>query len=219
MARVRKRIRAWDLAATVGGGDFTAGVKMSQTEEGIFYVEDVVRGQWSPFERDQVIVQTATLDGPSVIIWIEEEPGSSGKSVSAALIKLLAGWIVHAERMTGDKVVRAQPMAAQAEARNIKLVKGPWNRIFLDELHGFPDAAHDDQVDAATLAFNKLAGKGKRVFESEGNEVRRQQAAAEQPQRQERRPIYEEIVIPHASPEETRKAQEGWTFDQIMRRR
>jgi hypothetical protein len=36
---------------------------------------------------------------------------------------------------------------------------GHWTKDFLDEVELFPFAAHDDQVDAASLAFNKLARK------------------------------------------------------------
>jgi phage terminase large subunit-like protein len=36
-------------------------------------------------------------------------------------------------------------------------VAGAWNRAFLDEHEQFPVGTHDDQVDAASGAFNKLA--------------------------------------------------------------
>jgi predicted phage terminase large subunit-like protein len=38
----------------------------------------------------------------------------------------------------------------------VKLVEGPWNRAFIEELCAFPNAAHDDQVDAASAAFRAL---------------------------------------------------------------
>ena len=64
---------------------------------------------------------------------------------------------VYAERPTGDKVVRAGPLSAQAEAHNVKLVRANWNRAYLDELDGFPEGRFVDQVDASSGAFNKLA--------------------------------------------------------------
>lgn len=48
-------------------------------------------------------------------------------------------------------------MAAQAERGNIRLIRGNWNAQFLDEMYAFPEGAHDDQVDAASGAFNALA--------------------------------------------------------------
>ena len=60
-------------------------------------------------------------------------------------------------RPTGEKSVRAKPASAQAEAGNVKLVRGPWNDTFLDEVCSFPNAQHDDQVDAFADALNELA--------------------------------------------------------------
>ena len=37
------------------------------------------------------------------------------------------------------------------------LLEGEWNDVFMDELEGFPDALHDDQVDAASDAFSMVA--------------------------------------------------------------
>jgi predicted phage terminase large subunit-like protein len=66
---------------------------------------------------------------------------------------MLAGWNVRGMRPASDKVTRAGPVAAQALAGNVKLLRGEWNGHFLSELHGFPDLPHDDQVDALSGAF------------------------------------------------------------------
>jgi len=47
--------------------------------------------------------------------------------------------------------------AAQCESGNVKVLKGDWNTAFLDELCSFPYSRNDDQVDAASGAFTKLA--------------------------------------------------------------
>jgi len=153
-----KRVRYWDKAgSTSKKSDFTAGVLMARDSDGIYYVEDVVHGQYSDLERERIIKQTAQLDGPSVAIWHEQEPGSGGKDSAAATTRMLAGYTVHAERVSGDKETRASPFAAQCEAHNAKLVRGDWNASYLEELTAFPNAAHDDRVDASSGAFNKLA--------------------------------------------------------------
>jgi len=152
-----KRFRAWDKAGTDDGGDYTVGVLMSATKEGRYYVEDVVRGRWSSHERNQVMRQTAEMDGTAVKIWIEQEPGSGGKESAEYTTTLLAGFAVEAERATGDKVVRADPFSSQVQAGNVSLVRGEWNRDYIDELTMFPNGKNDDQVDASSLAFNKLA--------------------------------------------------------------
>ena len=142
--------------STEGGGAYSAGVKMARAS-GTYYVEDVVRGQWSPHQRNLVMRQVAEADGPEVAIHMEQEPGSGGKESALLSIRELAGYSVHAETVTGDKVTRAQGLSAQAEAGNVKLVRGEWNEAYLSELHGFPEGKYKDQIDSSSAAFNKLA--------------------------------------------------------------
>jgi hypothetical protein len=155
--RLARRVRAWDKASTPGAGDWTAGVLMSLDDDGVYYVEHVIRGQWSPAERNRVIQQTAMMDGTDIEIWLEQEAASSGKESAQISIRELAGFVVHAEPVSGDKVTRARQFSAQVEGGNVRLLEAEWNMDYLDELHGFPKAAHDDQVDASSMAFNKLA--------------------------------------------------------------
>lgn len=152
-----RRCRGWDKAGTEGGGNASAGVKLARDTRGITYVEDVVTGHWSSGQRNTVIHQTAQFDGPACLVRIEQEPGSSGKESAEISVRELAGYDVKAKPSTGDKVTRAKPLAAQAEAGNVKLVRGPWNEAYLRELHNFPSGALDDQVDGSSQAFNALA--------------------------------------------------------------
>ena len=47
-------------------------------------------------------------------------------------------------------------MSAQAEAGNVKIVRGPWNDDFLRVLENFPTGRHDDEVDARSGAHQVL---------------------------------------------------------------
>lgn len=152
-------IRWWDKAATAGAGDYTAGVLMAR-HGGAFFIVDVVRGQWSSGERDTIIKQTAELDKQQyghVQQWQEQEPGSSGKDAALAFKRLLVGHSAYFETSTGSKEQRADPFRSQAEAGNVYLVSGDWNRVYLEELTAFPHGSHDDMVDGTSGAFNKLA--------------------------------------------------------------
>ena len=55
-------------------------------------------------------------------------------------------------------------LAAQFEAGNVKILKGPWNKDFINEMVWFKgdDTGHDDQVDAVAGAYEDL------VFGDEG---------------------------------------------------
>ena len=156
----KRTVRAWDFAATeVKAGrrpDWTVGMRVSLIGD-VFYVEDVVRGQWKPSAVEQTLTATASQDGLSVTVRMPQDPGAAGKADAATKIKLLKGYDAKAVSPTGEKSVRARPASAQAEAGNVKLVRGLWNTAFLDELCVFPAGTHDDQVDAFADAVNELA--------------------------------------------------------------
>jgi predicted phage terminase large subunit-like protein len=132
---------------------------MSRVEPGVYYIEDVRRAQLSPLGVEHLITNTAAQDGQSVKVWMEQEGGSAGKMVISHYAKLLSGYAFRGNHPTGSKELRADPFAAQAEAGNVKLVRGSWNKEWLDEVCGFPLGANDDQVDSADGAFDKLANR------------------------------------------------------------
>ena len=156
-----RRCRAWDLAATQKRAgnrpDWTCGVRVARDQSGIFYVEHVVREQESPGQVERILKTTAGADPLGTTVRLPQDPGQAGKAQAETLIKLLAGYGVIVKPVSGDKETRARPAAAQAEAGNVRLVRGLWNEAFLDELCGFPAGAHDDQVDAFADALNELA--------------------------------------------------------------
>ena len=169
-ADARSRVRRWDLAASEGAGDWTAGVRMSQaggqsvhtadgqrTTGGQFYVEDVIRIRESGTRVRQAIKNAATHDGQGCHIVVPQDPGQAGKDQASSIVAENAGWRISSERETGSKTTRAEPFAAQCEAGNVSLLRGPWNEAFISELCSFPGQGADDQVDAAAGAFNKLA--------------------------------------------------------------
>jgi predicted phage terminase large subunit-like protein len=158
----KRVIRGWDKAATKNGGDYTAGVKMGQALDGTFWILDVEHGQWDSTEREARMKMVAVRDTRKVRIVIEQEGGSSGKDSMLATTRNLAGFAVKHRTMgrhTGGKVWRADPLAGQVNAGNVRMVKAPWNEGLLEELKYFPNWKHDDRVDASSLAFNELVGK------------------------------------------------------------
>ena len=155
-------VRFWDCAATEAkpgkDPDWTVGTLMRRHETtGIFYVIDVVRLRATPADVDATITQTAQLDGQSVRICEEQEPGSSGKSVIAAHTRMLAGYLYKGVPATGEKTLRWRALASQCEAGNVKLLEGEWNQAWLQEMCAVPDAKHDDQADSVAGAFNEIA--------------------------------------------------------------
>lgn len=156
---ILKTVRYWDKAATEGAGAWTVGVRMSQLQTGKWLVEDVKRGRWNTHEREQIIRSVAEADGVRVTVWIEQEPGSGGKDSADATIRNLAGFAVYAERPTGDKAFRADPFSVQVNNGNVQMLRGDWNREYVEELRFFPNGKYKDQVDASSGAFTKLVNK------------------------------------------------------------
>jgi len=150
-------VRYWDKAGTEGGGAFSSGVKMHRLRSGRFVVEDVRRGHWSSSKREAIIKQTAEMDGKKVSVWVEQEPGSSGKESAENTIRNLAGFVIKADRVTGSKEVRAEPYAVQVENKNVDLMVGDWNKEFLNQHEYAPVGKYKDDWDAAAGALNKLA--------------------------------------------------------------
>ncbi len=161
-----RRVRAWDLAGTPKDPgrshdpDWTAGVLLGRAADDTTVVIDVQRLRGTASQVEAAVEETAEADGSGTAIWMEQEPGSAGLTVADHYARrVLRGFNFHAERASGDKATRAQPLAAAAEQGLVKLLAGPWNKAFLDELEVFPFGQHDDQLDACALAFNKLARK------------------------------------------------------------
>ena len=113
----------------------------------------MVRIQQSPLGVQSAIKNTASQDGVSVRIGIEQDPGQAGVSEADYLVRMLQGYNVKTVKATKDKVTRALPASSQAKAGNIKILQAPWNEDFFRELENFPEGAHDDIVDALSGAF------------------------------------------------------------------
>ena len=160
-SKVTHTVRYIDKAGTESeDAAFTAGVRMHSMSDGTFVISHVYRGQWSALEREEKIKAWAEIDASefgSLEIWTEMEPGSGGKESAEATIRMLAGHSAYADRVTGSKVVRAEPFAAMVQGNSVSLVAGEWVADFLDECETFPVGRWKDQVDAAAGAFSKLS--------------------------------------------------------------
>ena len=168
-ANVAQEVRSWDAAATEGGtGARSAGVRMALTADGKFVVRHVVKGRWEDVGLH--MRATAELDGPSVWVSEEQEPGGSGKAVTIARRKLLRGYAYQAISKRVDKRVAAGPLRTSAEAGDVLLyvpldasgapdaTAAQMMQEFLDEITLFPAGSLKDQVDAASQAHSVLNG-------------------------------------------------------------
>ena len=104
---------------------------------------------------------------------LEQEPGSSGKKDADYFVRsVLAGYPARAVPTSRNKILNARPFAGQQQAGNVRLVRklredgsygrADWWEMFTAEAASFPRGAHDDMVDAASQAYNDLAGRAMR---------------------------------------------------------
>jgi predicted phage terminase large subunit-like protein len=159
-----QKVRYWDLAgtepkATNPDPDYTAGVLLGKSDSGAFYILDVRLARMTPGGIEQLVSQTAEIDGHGVTVVIEQEPGSSGLAIVDHYRRsVLPSYAVYGNRPTGDKITRARPVSARVEAGDFTIVRGVWNTEFLDMVCRFPsEGVHDDPVDGLSGGFEILA--------------------------------------------------------------
>ena len=158
-----QRVRYWDLAATEQkegvDPDWTAGVLMG-VEDGAYQVQvqDVQRFRVGPAEVEERIGSQAAIDGPTVPVRIEQEPGSAGVIAMDHYARhVLQGRDFQGVRSTGSKAERARPFASAISNGLVSLrSEAPWVRDLTKEMRSFPLGTHDDQVDAMSGAMSAL---------------------------------------------------------------
>jgi len=163
-----KIVRYWDLAATekteFNDPDWTVGIKLGRDRNGGYWLLDTVRARANPGDIEKLLFNTATQDGKEVVIGFGQDPGQAGKSQALHLVRSLSGFRVQPAPESGDKITRFGPFSSQCSAGNVKIRRGSWNEELFRLLEGFPDLAHDDEVDACSGAFEmlnrKMAGEG-----------------------------------------------------------
>ena len=156
-----QRVRYWDFAATEQkegvDPDWTAGVLMA-VEDGEYQVQDVQRFREGPAEVEVRVKAQAQIDGPSVPVRIEQEPGSAGKIVIDHYARhVLPGSDFRGVRSSGPKPERARPLAASISNGLVSLrSEAPWVRDLVNEMRSFPLGTHDDQVDGMSGVMTAL---------------------------------------------------------------
>ena len=136
--------------------------------KGMWYVMDSIAVQEGPAEVERLFVNTSrqdaltsTRENATYRARWEVEPGSAAVRDNRRLVGMLAGIDAAGVRPTGAKLQRSKALAAQAQAGNVKLVKGAWNEAWLIHMHHQPDWPHDDTHDASAGAFNETIGQRK----------------------------------------------------------
>lgn len=155
-------VRAWDLAATEKGGDYSVGMLIGMESDGRTTIFDNVREQVETSGRDALQLATAKKDGKDVVITVPDDPGAGGTTTVFHIQQLLKGYEVVPRSTTGAKADRARNFAGAVNSGEVSFADDSWmpedkrwiettKLIFRD----FPLADFDDDVDSAGDGYNE----------------------------------------------------------------
>jgi predicted phage terminase large subunit-like protein len=169
-----RKVRGYDLAASEGkNAAATASVKGFVDQYGRVIIEDVREIRKEAENVKAHMLTIARMDGVETEVDIPQDPGQAGKTQVVDLVKNLAGFVTKYSTESGDKTLRAQPLASQVEIGNVYLVKGKWNKKFVDQAATFPNGKFKDMIDAASRMYSNLirtrvrkVSGGPKVFEN-----------------------------------------------------
>lgn len=169
--------RGWDLAATQGGGDYTAGVLIGRDKSNEnWYVLDVKREQYASNDVRKLIDRTAESDrggeiygadvksetlafikrgvvtysfqvGHTPRLVLPQDPGQAGKDQAGQFKQAFADEILKTALPSGRKSVRARGFQEAVNNGQVHLVRGEWNHAFREELRRFREDEQHDYDD------------------------------------------------------------------------
>lgn len=163
----------WDFAATEQSltsqdPDYTAWCVMIRDRNGEEIVLEAGQKRLKPTdvyaefaERSRYWWDYFRKLGIGLMVRWEIEPGSASTREARYLAGLVPFADAHGIRSVGNKIVRAKPLASQAEHGFVSVLKGAWNDEWLNHMHSQP-AEHDDMMDAASGAHDDLIREGTR---------------------------------------------------------
>jgi predicted phage terminase large subunit-like protein len=163
-----REVRSWDLAASVPtetyrDPDYTCGVKIGRSREGIYYILDAYRFRKLSDGVVKEIIKTAAEDGDDCLVTMPVDMAAGGKIAASFLRKTFAEAGLHVKGIPttghGSKLKRFLPFCTLCESGAVRMLKGEWNEWYKDELSVFTGGrtgTHDDAVDATSDAANEV---------------------------------------------------------------
>jgi len=164
--KIKRIIVCFDVAATEGGGDYTAGAAVADCYNGTIGVVAMVREQWGTDKVESGIEKFVkdiqeTYPDVLVTVLIPRDPGAAGKLWAEPFaIKLRrSGLEASVYSVTKAKHIVAKNWQSMVNAGNAWFLAGPWVQDCKQEHKDFrEDQSHlnDDQVDSIANAVNKV---------------------------------------------------------------
>ena len=148
-------IQSWDMSfKDTKASDFVVGQVWARRGPKAFLLDQVRDRMDFPGACNAVRAMSAKW--PQAALKLVEDK-ANGPAIIAQLRRDLPGLVAYSPK--DSKEARAHAVSAFVEAGNVELpdpAEAPWVGDFVEECSAFPNAAHDDQVDAMTQALHKL---------------------------------------------------------------
>lgn len=148
-------IHSWDTAfKDKTKSDYSVCSVWGETDNG-YYLLDVWRNKVEFPELKRVAISLYERDKPSVVL-VEDK--ASGQSLIQELQRNTRIPVLPF-KIDSDKVARAYSITPLIEAGKVMLPESAnWLFDYVEELSGFPNYTHDDQVDSTTQALEFMKG-------------------------------------------------------------
>lgn len=148
-------VQSWDMTfKDTKGSDYVVGGVLGRKGPKV-YLLDLVRDRMD-FPTTCRAFEAVTAKWPQARAKLVEDK-ANGPAVIAELSGRIGGIIAVEPR--GSKLARASAVSPYVEAGNVFLpdpAVAPWVGAFVEECAGFPNGAHDDQVDMVTQGLDRL---------------------------------------------------------------
>jgi predicted phage terminase large subunit-like protein len=164
--RMDETIQSWDLAFKgLADSDYVVGQVWGALKADRFLLDQ--RRERLDMPGTVAAIRSMTAKHPQARTKLVEDK-ANGPAVIQTLAHEIQGLI--AVNPEGGKMSRAQAVAPQIESGNVYLphpALHSWVGHFIEECAGFPGAAFDDVVDAASQALHRLTVEKARYFRQE----------------------------------------------------
>ena len=156
--------RGWDLAVSLKeSADYTASFRVAYDADGNLYIDGGYRGRIGFPEQKRRIEQRILAESDTEH-GIENALHGAGVMQELRQMSRIRGRRFIGVTVRGGKHERALKWQDLASEGRIRLVRGPWNRTFIEEACAFPHGRHDDQIDAVSLAVSMFERKPSKLY-------------------------------------------------------
>ena len=158
-------VQSWDFTFKDAQNSDNVSGQVWMKSGGNFYLMDCVAEKMD-FVSQQRAMRAMTLKWPEAYGKVVEDK-ANGSAIISSLGSAIPGIVPYTPR--GSKTARAYAVSPLFEAGNVFIppmdTEHPWVADYVAEITSFPNAPHDDRVDATTQALDYLcAGSGRGVL-------------------------------------------------------